>query len=763
MFGFFDSPLQRALKRGLAANGDLAHELRELNDYSIKSAKDARAIAAALKTYSERIDGSKKYWADIHALVALFQDVEGPDVPAVPVLIEEAFPKLCRIYDKSIESIDEEGADCLLFALKVMAMYGVQEGAERIVHAARRGMKSDGYMWHVILANFSDHPQREFVLTALSRPLVKDFIAVALLDTSNDAAIKHGLEKHPFDTPEGYAQLERWLENRDPDKFSYAHSATAALPFVSNPARDRLLALAMDHLDGGVQLEAAWAAGKMGREAGLKMLARACLDVNQSETAQHYLQELGREDMIPPDANDPDFQAKAKFSQWLAHPNELARAPDSLEIVDHRRLYWPPAGEELPMWVILFHAHSQSALEADQVDCGIVGHMTWCFFSYKMNHRPPEDIYAIQCYWELTHDNQIQENDEPNPDEYGSQMESLRVQGYANAVVMTVCELSPKLNQANRLFLLASATRNEEAGYVVMGSNESVWYPQSDLPDDSAKQTVLKIEVGRRLLGFTQPVDRQKFLKNEEPQVDPVKFVEAYEQLVAEASNPQTTGKRKKELLGSWGQLGRHFDEFAKYVERLRGKSLEDALYDLYVPLFASAQSEPGGEVRTEILDEQSFLGARWNRYIDIALPQGRRDELIERTSLFETLWNSNLGYSILGDAWFKLGQQEKAKACLLKLREECETFYRGKDMDLLAEILIGEGQSEQAKQLLIDCLLRLQKEIAESKYATDRQMFAANFAAHRAEFTRLLPGMGAELSGAGVLADPLQQFHERV
>jgi hypothetical protein len=44
----FSSPLQRALKRGLATDGDLDEVLRPLTDYKIRSRKDAEAIVEAL-------------------------------------------------------------------------------------------------------------------------------------------------------------------------------------------------------------------------------------------------------------------------------------------------------------------------------------------------------------------------------------------------------------------------------------------------------------------------------------------------------------------------------------------------------------------------------------------------------------------------------------------------------------------------------------------------------------------------------------------
>ena len=236
----------------------------------------------------------------------------------------------------------------------------------------------------VILSSFSEgHPHRDFIFKSLSDPLPAKFIAVALLDTANRSAIEGKLLRHPFDSEAGWERLENWLVESDPENSSFAHSATAALPFVSNPRRDQLLALAMDHIDVGVQIEAAWAAGNLGRESGLKILTRFSKDFSHSDIAQRYLTELGREDLISSEVREPSFQARAEFAHWLAHPNELGRPPDEVEIVDHRTLAWPPAKELTPFWLLRYRIRDQTGLENDDVDCGLVGSVTWCFFSYK--------------------------------------------------------------------------------------------------------------------------------------------------------------------------------------------------------------------------------------------------------------------------------------------------------------------------------------------------------------------------------------------
>src|SRR5262249_9995359 len=162
------------------------------------------------------------------------------------------------------------------------------------------------------------------------------------LDWVNRLAREEVISEHPFDNSDGIEKLRHWLVSSDRDEFSFAHSSAAALPFISDSNREELLALAMDHPDSAVQMEAAWGSARLGSDAGLKFLVRLCLDRNYSTTACSYLEELGREDAIPDEANEPDFRSMADMCDWLAHPQEFGRPPDEIELYDTRELFWPP-------------------------------------------------------------------------------------------------------------------------------------------------------------------------------------------------------------------------------------------------------------------------------------------------------------------------------------------------------------------------------------------------------------------------------------
>lgn len=749
---FFSTPLQRAIAAGMKPRGDLAEELGKLENYPIQSRKDAKAICDALRQLPLPAKESETT-SPLHVLTGLFQDVEGRDAPAFNVLRDEGLPQLIRIFNARVRQADNDEKDDLLFVLKILAAYGSHEGADKIVQAARQPLKPDAYMWHPILSAFSEgHPERDYVFRELSSPLPPGFIAMSLLDSANAAALEGDLEQHPFDSPAGREQLQQWLAGSDPERFSYAQSATVALPFISNPQRDQLLALAMDHVDPAIQMEAAWAAGKLGREAGLKVLARFALDMNHSEVAQRYLTELDREDLIPPEANEPDFKAKATFAQWLAHPNELGKPPDELEIVDQRQLAWPPDRELQPFWLLRYCVRDRSGLEEDDIDCGLVGSMTWCFFSYSMDQRPPEDVYAIHCYWEMEHDDLITENEVTDAQEYAALLVQWRGAPLEDAKIIHIAELSPKLNAQGRLVALAIGKLEGSEGWMVLDGPRSTWYPKAEQPENTFKTVPLKIHVGRQLLGFQDSPDRRKYLLSDQPRREPQEIIVAYEKLVSVVSGAEP--KRQKELLGSHSLLERHFEKYVDALSAIRGTSRPDTLIEIYGQ-FLRLAAQADSSVQSDVHDSFSVLGEHFPVYVDALVSKGRSSEIAALIELFSPHWDHNLGYARLGSAAFKAGPRDVAEKYFVKLRSELEDYCRGEEMSLLAEIWHGRGEQEQAKELLVDCLQKLVTMIKESKYNSDRETYAEEFRYHRATYLRLFPGSEQELAKLGLPASP--------
>jgi hypothetical protein len=283
----------------------------------------------------------------------------------------------------------------------------------RLIEAARLPLRPESYLWSVVFEQFGQAESfLPWLFKELSRPLPQGFIAVALLDLANHALLSGQVDDHPFDTRGGRKRLEEWLSAADPAQHSYAASAAAALPYIRPPHRARLLALALDHADPKVQLEAAWASASLGSAAGVKYLRRLCLSPATSAAACSYLRELGREEMIPQEAMDPRFLAMVDLCTWLAGSSEFGRPPDHLDLIDTREMNWPPTNDRRRVWLLKFIYYADPSPETagqgyttptdrDVVGIGMVGSVTYVLRDEDTTGLPPLDLYALHCCWEL--------------------------------------------------------------------------------------------------------------------------------------------------------------------------------------------------------------------------------------------------------------------------------------------------------------------------------------------------------------------------
>ena len=403
------TPLQAALERGLADGGNLFEELNELNHYEIDLLDDAESLVDALEDYVERPIEAAGMFTAFHQLVSLFQSVTA--VSPFQYLVRRGIPLLIRAYDARLPVADEQQNE-LLFAIKIFARYGMEEGIERLVQAAYNPSLREGYLWSVIFEQLGEQdPIIPDLVDRLSDPLPDGFVCIAFLDWVNRLAREDRITIHPFNVHEGIQKLRHWLRSSSEDDFSFAHSSAAALPFIGEPQREQLLALAMDHPDSAVQMEAAWASARLGSESGLKFLTRLCLDRNYSTTACAYLEELGRDDLIPEGANEPSFRAMADMCDWLAHPQEYGRPPDEIELYDTRELFWPPTNDTRQLWLFKYRFIADEPGESDDCGLGLYGSATFSLFDETNPDMSPEDAYALHCCWEL------EANDDPRAPE----------------------------------------------------------------------------------------------------------------------------------------------------------------------------------------------------------------------------------------------------------------------------------------------------------------------------------------------------------
>jgi hypothetical protein len=397
----FKSKLASTLEKWEKQGGDLGSVLHELGDYQVKKAADARAICRALAAPRlSQPESTRVITSPLHALTGLFQDVASQE--AFDELKERGLPFLRRMVREGMSGASEERADDLLFVLKVLALYKQPEDVDLLAEAARHSLGPENFLWPVIFGLVdAEHPGWRRLCELLRSPLPQGFIGVAYLDFVNSHAIRGALTDHPFAAPEGVAMLRAWLSDPEEERFSHAHSATAALPFIPEGPRGALLPIAGVHPDVGVRIEAAWAMARLGDAEGRRQLREWCLNARYSQRARALLEELGYQDDIPAEAQDPDFQAMAEMCDWLAHPSEFGRVPDEIVLLNKRELHWPPTDDTRPLWLFTYTYRGTEPDEEPDTGVGMVGSITFALFGENTTDLSPEDLYGLHCCWEL--------------------------------------------------------------------------------------------------------------------------------------------------------------------------------------------------------------------------------------------------------------------------------------------------------------------------------------------------------------------------
>lgn len=355
-------------------------------------------------------------------LLLLIQDIEDDDVfesikdRIIPNFIS-FYPLLKKHYDE-ISSSHDSHID-LLF-LKVFAIYESVEGIKIISNEFLKGLKSDNYLWTVILKLIGyERDKLELFLESVDYvspgKIAKGYIRLAYLELSNtymfyledDDICPESIEgyellhSHLFNNDAGFKILENYLSSKKSNSFSNAVSATTSIPFLKKEYQNVLLPLSKDHPFVDVSIESAWAGAKIGYLESVDDLIEYASDYHYAMKAIGYLEELDLDDKIPESSKNSFFLALAEISDWLRHPNEFGAYPDDAELFDYRTLYWPPLEEEKDLFLVKYRYNFWNLDGSSEEGIGLVGSVTFALFDVDTIDKSPLEIYAMHCAWEL--------------------------------------------------------------------------------------------------------------------------------------------------------------------------------------------------------------------------------------------------------------------------------------------------------------------------------------------------------------------------
>jgi hypothetical protein len=399
--------IKNILSQWSSQGGDLEKTLDSLEDSTIKTAAEAASLVSALESLVNKIkDGQYQggqRGSDLYELAVLVQGMELSELeePNGEYYIDEVYNAINRLAD-ACEALLERGLEDergIPFACKVLAMWRHPRNPGFMAQVSTDERHNDSYLWEVMFQVYARHSSeiRSPVIKALSDPLPQNFMGVAFLDFTNRVALADELSIHPFNSEAGKAKLRSWLTDFTDDSSSYFQSATAALPWIDEPARSELLALAQTHPSPLIQIEVAWVLAKLGNPDGIARLQNFVTDPLYAERAQAYLQEFDVESSVLPPEDNPDFWAKATMATWLSHPNEFGRVPDQLEVFDTQVLFWPPTQDRRQLWLLKYTYQNGT----EQIGLGLVGSITFALFGINTVELSPAEAYGLHCAWEL--------------------------------------------------------------------------------------------------------------------------------------------------------------------------------------------------------------------------------------------------------------------------------------------------------------------------------------------------------------------------
>ncbi|WP_395732684.1 alpha/beta fold hydrolase [Prosthecobacter sp.] len=271
-------------------------------------------------------------------------------------------------------------------------------GAELTAAVLQRGMQPDSLEWYKI---YSIYDIRSPLTPHLVRHLAADPPAGrggSVVLTHINMMMQMGWEgDHPYNSTQGLAVLKSWLESRNSERFLLASQAARTAAYLKPEFREVLIPMALQHPEASVRLPAAWADAKSGGTHGVPLLKKACVDVQQSVAAQDLLKNLLLEDEIPLEVRDPSFITKSKVALTLANTSFLGEPPLSIDIYDHKDLFWPPSRQRCDMWLLKFTFRPK---EGGAAKTGYAVHsaLVNCYFlKGDVTSTVPEDLYLRVC------------------------------------------------------------------------------------------------------------------------------------------------------------------------------------------------------------------------------------------------------------------------------------------------------------------------------------------------------------------------------
>lgn len=244
-----------------------------------------------------------------------------------------------------------------------------------------------------------------------------------------------------------------------------------------------------------LRVEAAAALSKLGVEDAKKVLTAMAAEPIERLRVLAYAEELGVLDEVDDEFSNIVARAEAEFVMHLAQPTQIGIAPQHIEMLDQREQAWP--GYEEPRNCFLFQFVYQFP-SGEFTNVGIAGPVVMTF-EPDLTSLGHDDLYAIFAGWHVDH-----------PDIFPVEVnrvagqDALHLQRMMQSLTESEKyeEVHPAIlgNLLERRFLVASAMRDGETGWAIVGEDEVTWLGLGNPERPLGALEAYHLFVGRSLL-----------------------------------------------------------------------------------------------------------------------------------------------------------------------------------------------------------------------------------------------------------------------
>lgn len=372
---------------------------------SIRTVRDIDLLNQALLKSIDliEINGlSAKQEKDLYEMICLLQKVNQEKL--FNAINRKTIPLLSELFDRYYRLVNTDQEEYsrynILMILKIFALYDNDISTPAFTRCITDNYQPNAPIWPVIFRLLSSG-NRIFrkLLRAIPEFYADHIMGIAFLDCCNTLCLAGKWHAHPFNLLEGIQLLSKIIHN---EKQSYEQqiSAVRSLPFLHPDFANLLFKEILLTANEDLIVEAAWIMTKEGDKAGLNQLQLLSTSEKVGVKAIEYLEMLGkRKDRIAM-SPDPKKKAVSALSQWLLHQKMFGRHPDSIQVIDSKRLYWPPTRDIRIFHLIEYTYHDESSPFKGY---GLVGSIVHSFspFIDTKHLQSPLDWFALHCNWEM--------------------------------------------------------------------------------------------------------------------------------------------------------------------------------------------------------------------------------------------------------------------------------------------------------------------------------------------------------------------------